>query len=307
MVLAAGLGTRLRPLTEDRAKPAVPFLGVPVVRTLVLRLLDAGFERIVVNLHHRPSSVRDALSGLPVTFSEESRILGTAGGPGLALARGLLRPDRPLLLANGKIHTDLDFESTVRTHVTSNTAITMALIENRSRAAFREVLVDGGRVVGFGEGCEPTGRAPLAFTGVQVLSPRVLATLRPAESDTVRDVFPEWIARGEVAASVERTRWWELSTPERYLGLHLRARRLGMPDASPHPVLGSGARVVQSVAWSDVHVGEGAVLERCVLLSGVSIPPETRAHHVVFSSTPDRGVPRRTILDPELVERAATS
>lgn len=306
MVLAAGLGTRLRPLTDRRAKPAVPFMGVPVVRTLVEQLRAARFSPIVVNLHHEPASVRTALQGLPVVFSEEAEVLGTAGGPGWAVRQGLLSAETPLLVVNGKIHTDLDFGLVAADHVTHDTDVSMVLVPNEAHQAFREVHVRGDRVVGFGAGTTPTSAAPLAFTGVHVLGPAALGQLRPVESDTVRDVYPSFIAAGRVRADVRSARWWEMSTPERYLGLHLRARRLGLREAAPQVSVAPTAVVHESVFWDDVHVGAHARLVRCVALSGVHIPAGTTADHLVFDLGPSNELRTRR-LDPELVELASGS
>src|SRR6478735_8713646 len=84
MILAAGFGTRLWPLTEDRTKPAIPFLNKPLVTYCVEYLRDAGIHEIVVNLHHRPDSVERALGdgrafGTSITYSREEEILGTGG------------------------------------------------------------------------------------------------------------------------------------------------------------------------------------------------------------------------------------
>jgi len=271
MLLAAGLGTRLDPLTRLRAKPAVPFLGQPLIRRLATQL---GFaERIVVNLHHMPDTVRAALHDLPVAFSPETELLGTAGGLGQALARGLLDADAPVLVVNGKLHTDLPFRALWEAHHATDAAVTMALFENQAREAFREVQVVDGRVVGFEDGRTPVSERPLAFTGVQVLAPQVLRRLRPVFSDTVRDVFPPLIEAGRVAAWVSHARWWEFSTCERYLGLHLRARRMGLDDPS--------AAHRDSILWPGVSLPPDRTLDRCVVLEVGSVPPGAHSH-VIF-------------------------
>jgi mannose-1-phosphate guanylyltransferase len=300
MVLAAGLGTRLRPLTDVRAKPAVPFLGVPVVRRIVARLAERGFDRIVVNLHHRPDSIREALDGCPVHWSPEDPIRGTAGGPGLALARGLLRADEPLLVVNGKIDCEMKFDALVEEHVTKATAhVTMALVLNHEREAFREVEVRDGRITGFGPGREPVGPNPLAFTGVHVLGPEVLGRLSSEPADTIRDVYPPLIAAGLVAAAIHDGRWWEFSTPERYLGLHLRARALGLAERAPRAAVAPGAQLDASVLWDDARVGDDVHLDRCIVISGADVPPGTEARLTVFSAD------ERRALDPDAVRRAA--
>jgi NDP-sugar pyrophosphorylase family protein len=292
MVLAAGFGTRLRPLTSDRAKPAVPFLGRPLVRRLVEQLAAQGFERIVVNLHHQPGSVRAALTGLPVRYSEESTILGTAGGIGLAVAAGMLSARQPLLVVNGKLFTDVAFDRLLQEH-RSAAAATMLLLHNRNREAFREVFVDGNRIRGFGTGRQPEGANPLAFTGIQVLGPDILRTLTPSESDTVRDVFPSWIDRGRIDAAITERRWWEFSTPERYLGLHLRAWAEGLAPTPAH----------QSVVWDGAHIDPSTQLHRCIVLDRVKLPGGQHTHRIL--SARDDGSMLITPLDPASIAHAA--
>ncbi|NJK88206.1 MAG: NTP transferase domain-containing protein [Myxococcales bacterium] len=277
MVLAAGFGTRLGPLTNQRAKPAVPFLGVPLVRTLVESLGSA--DRIVVNLHHRPETVQRSLEGLDVRFSAEPEILGTAGGIALAVQRGLLRRDEPLLVVNGKISTDLDFRSLWERHACSAADATLALVANPTREPFREVLVRDELVVGFGDGNVPAGPKPWAFTGVYVLSPSFLWRLEPVMSDTVRDHLPEPINRGGVNAWVHPGRWWELSTPERYLTFHLEARRRGFEDRAP-PL---PEEVTESVVWEGARIARGARLHRCIVLSGAEVRDVVEEELVILS------------------------
>jgi mannose-1-phosphate guanylyltransferase len=277
MVLAAGLGTRLWPLTEDRAKPAVPFLGSPLVARLVAHLARVGFERVVVNTHHRPESVRAALADAPVevAFSHEAEILGTAGALAHARAAGLLEPDLPLLVVNGKLETDLDPRPALAAHAAADAAVTMVLLPNPAKEAFREVKVVGDRVVGFGAGRSPESEAPLLFTGIHVLAPEVLRAIPEGFSDTVADVYPPFIAAGRVLAHVAAGgRWWEFSTLTRYLELHLEAHRLGLgPDVvcSPGAQVAPGADVAQAVLWEGATVAAGARVRRAVLGAGVAV------------------------------------
>ena len=118
MILAAGYGTRLWPLTIDRAKPAIPFMGRPLVGYVAEYLARFRVKEIVVNLHHRPESVRDALGdgsrfGVRFHYIEEPTILGTGGA--LDNARGLLEADT-FVVVNGKIATDINLEEALRTH-----------------------------------------------------------------------------------------------------------------------------------------------------------------------------------------------
>jgi NDP-sugar pyrophosphorylase family protein len=282
MLLAAGLGTRLWPLTADRAKPAVPFLGTPLIAGLCRWLARYGVERPVVNTHHRPESIREALSGLEVQFSHEGEILGTAGGIAEALARGLLDPDRTTLVVNAKLYTELDLSAALEAHRRSRAKVTMVLRRNLEREAFREVVAVAGRVTGFGTGRtpSPSSQDPLLFTGIHLLEPEVLRALPRRPHDTVADVYPELIARGEVGAYFDESRrWWEFSTLERYLALHVRAASEGL---APEVVLGPGARIAagararRAVLWEGAQVPSDAELTDVVLGAGVVLPRGAR-------------------------------
>src|SRR5512141_1192458 len=116
MILAAGFGTRLFPLTIDRTKPAIPFLGKPLVGYVAEYIAKFGFKDVVVNLHHQPDSVIEALGGgeefgVRIHYTREvPNILGTAGA--LDKARDLLG-DETFLIVNGKIITDIDIAAAI--------------------------------------------------------------------------------------------------------------------------------------------------------------------------------------------------
>jgi NDP-sugar pyrophosphorylase family protein len=286
MVLAAGLGTRLWPLTGDRAKPAVPFLGKPLVAWCLELLAKHGFARAVVNTHYLPESVRAGASaaGMDVAFSHEREILGTAGALSKAREDGLLDPTKPTLIMNGKLFTDLDLGAVIETHERSGASVTMALRTNDERERFREVLVEDGWVRGFGE-VDPKGPSPLLFTGVHAIAPEVLARIPIGNSDTVKDVYPPLIEARRIRAHVDdRGRWWELSTLERYLDLHLRAAEEGLTSdvvIGARSTIAPGAKVTRSVLWEDAHVQDGAVLDRVVLGAGVTLAPGTKLERTV--------------------------
>lgn len=290
MILAAGLGTRLWPLTLDRAKPAVPFLGQPLIKQLVEHVRRAGAERIVVNTHHQPESVVQALDGSDedgrphIAFSHEAQILGTGGAIGWALAQGHLQPDEPLVVVNGKLFTDIDVALALSTHLRTRAAVTMVLKPNVTRAHFREVLVDGTRIVGFGEGRIPSGAEPLLFTGIHVLSPEVLASIPAAFSDTVADIYPPWIEQGRVHAHVVDDRWWEFSTLERYLNLHHQAAMEGLCEdvvRSANAFVAAGASAARSVVWEGARVEDGATIQNAVIGADVAILGGERVENAV--------------------------
>src|SRR5882724_330522 len=216
MVLSAGYGTRLWPLTEDRTKPAIPILGKPLVGYVAEYLARYGFDEIVVNLHHRPESVRAALGdgsrfGVNLEYVQEPEILGTSGA--LDNARDLLR-EQTFLVVNGKIITDIDLNAALKTHRRTDALATLVLLPNIRRERFSVVNTEAGFITGFG--AMPTGvagePAPLMFTGIQILEPRIFEYIpRGIFSHSTIDVYPKAIAMGErIAAHVGSGNWREL-------------------------------------------------------------------------------------------------
>src|SRR5678815_3833346 len=152
IVLSAGYGTRLWPLTEDRTKPAIPISGKPLVGYVAEYIASYGFDDIVVNLHHRPESVRSALGdgsrfGVKLHYVEEPVILGTSGA--LDNTRAFFS-DETFLAINGKIITDIDLKAALDTHREMKALATLVLLQNTKRERFSVVDIDRRSVTGFG-------------------------------------------------------------------------------------------------------------------------------------------------------------
>ena len=278
MVLSAGYGTRLWPLTEDRTKPAIPILGKPLVGYVAEYLVQYGLNEIVVNLHHRPESVRAALGdgrafGVKLTYVEEPVILGTSGA--LDNARELFVDDT-FVVVNGKIITDIDLSSAFETHRRNNALATLVLLENRKREKFSVVETRDGLITGFGGmPSNDDANTPLMFTGIQILEPRIFEYIpRGVFSHSTTEVYPQAIAKGErVAAHVAEGKWRELSTLQRYLDISIEMLR-EKGDAfsrGRNNRLATNARIVDSVLWDNVEVSDSARADRAVLADNVRI------------------------------------
>lgn len=279
IVLSAGYGTRLWPLTEDRTKPAIPILGKPLVGYVAEYLAGYGIDEIVVNLHHRPESVRHALGdgssfGVKLHYVEEPVILGTSGA--LDNTRNFFQ-DETFVAVNGKIITDIDLSAAFETHRTSSALATLVLLPNTQRERFSTVETDAGRIKSFGgmPAGDQAGPAPLMFTGIQILEPRIFEYIpRGVFSHSTTDVYPQAIARGEViAAHVATGKWRELSTLQRYLDISIELmRERGMNYvAGLKTDISEAAQVTESVLWDEVKVGRGASVNRAVLADKVTI------------------------------------
>jgi NDP-sugar pyrophosphorylase family protein len=308
MILAAGFGTRLFPLTVDRTKPAIPFLGKPLVGYVAEYLSKFGFKEIIVNLHHQPESVKAALGdgslfGVKIHYTlEQPQILGTAGA--LWNARSFLEKET-FLVINGKIVTDIDLSKALETHRKSGAIATMVLKENAKHEKFTIINTENDLVTGFGGFPEPifSGEIrnpkseiqnPLMFTGIQILEPTVFDYI-PAgiESDIISTFYRHAIAKGEpVAAHVAAGKWYELSTIPRYLEISLAM----MDGANNGVVFGTNAQIAatakvrDSILWDNVCVNAGATVELAILGDNVIINAgETIRNAVVVRADLVRG------------------
>lgn len=280
MILAAGYGTRLFPLTIDRTKPAIPFLGKPLVGYVAEYIAQFGIRDIVVNLHHQPDSVIAALGdgttfGVNIEYTrEEPEILGTAGA--LDNARHMLEGDT-FVVINGKIISDIDIAEAVSAHKASGALATMVLKRNYKHERFTVVETADGFIKRFGAFPDPIGEggdsAPMMFTGIQILEPRVFDYIpRNCYSDIVPVFYRPALERGEkIAAHIATGDWYELSTIPRYLDISLALLTHGNIHTGQNCVISPSASVHDSILWDNVEIRDSARLLRTVIGDGVII------------------------------------
>lgn len=288
LVLTAGLGTRLRPLTTVRAKPALPVAGVPLIERIVSWLVDQGLTDLVLNLHYKPETIARVIGdgrhlGVRVRYSwEQPDVLGSAGGPRLAAQ---LLPTELFLIVNGDTLTDLDVRPLAAAHVHSGALVTMALVPNHEPQRYGGVRLDsGGLVVGFAKR-GPDAVGSYHFIGVQMASADAFESVRPGEvRNTVGDVYDRLIAAqpGSIRGYVCSAGFWDIGT----IGDYWRTSvAFAASEATPRPhdrvtLLGRGrevrvdptATIHQSIVWDRVTVGAGAVLNGCIVTDDVMVP-----------------------------------
>ncbi|HEX9710648.1 MAG TPA: nucleotidyltransferase family protein, partial [Candidatus Thermoplasmatota archaeon] len=172
MVLAAGLGTRMRPLTRLRAKPALPVMNRPLLHWTLGLLARNGVTEVMINLHHLPWTVMEAVGdgsvfGLRVSYSREPRILGTGGGP--RKVRSFFG-DAPFILVNGDILFDFDLRGLLRRHEKARARATLALRPNPDPRRYSSIrTAKDGRVLSLAGLPRRRRGTPSLFTGVHVL------------------------------------------------------------------------------------------------------------------------------------------
>jgi NDP-sugar pyrophosphorylase family protein len=310
MILAAGFGTRLWPLTIGRTKPALPFLNRPLIAHTIEYLRDYGCSDLIINLHHEPESVRAQIGdgsayGVRIHYSvEEPEILGTAGA--LDNVRHLLEDDT-FIVINGKIITDIDLTAALTTHLQRHALATLVLRPNLNIERFSEVTITSDNRIenfaGFPNPQSATLNPPLMFTGVHILEPGIFDYIpRGVFSDSVRDVYPRAMADGYIiAAHVAEGAWYELSTIERYLTISLEfLQREGRDTVMDEGcVIAEDATVERSILWQRVRVEQGARVSECIIGDDVTIPANAQFHRAAIvradlaatSERPDKALP----------------
>lgn len=290
LLLTAGLGTRLRPLSDVRAKPAVPVAGEPLVRRSLAWLAAHGVRDVVLNLHHRPETIAAVVGdgadlGVRARYSwEQPRVLGSAGGPRWALPllfdRRVQGAAQSFLIVNGDTLTDVDIGAMRSAHERSGAAITLALVPNIDHEHYGGVVLgDDHHVTGF-VARGPAAAGSFHFIGVQIASRSVFEPLAAGEPvQTIGGVYDEWIwtkpgsVRGFVAPS--GTAFWDVGTAADYwrtshafASRERRANAFTGRGSIVHPF----ARVTRSILWDDVEIGPDAVIDECIVTDGVKVP-----------------------------------
>jgi mannose-1-phosphate guanylyltransferase len=281
VILAGGKGTRLRPLTDTRPKPLVPFMGEPFAAGLLRRLAEVGCHRATFLIADDPTpfevlEVTARPLGITVAASTEEVPLDTAGA-----ARRLLRAseeDEPVLVCNGDILTDLDLEALLSTHAEAGARATIALTRVEDTSTFGVVECDGqGRVQRFVEKPAPgTLAADTVNAGTYVLSPDVFEGF-PGDGPLSfeRAVFPGLLEQGAIVIGHAAEAFWaDLGTPQRYLDgtRAVLERRCDWPPAPGMVTVGTAAMAHDEAEVEGAELSEGVVVGAgCRVAPGVHL------------------------------------
>ncbi len=286
LVLAAGFGTRLRPLSDLVAKPAVPVANRPLIARVLSWLAAAGAHDVILNLHHRPDTVTAIVGdgsrfGLRVRYSWEDPVLGSGGGIRRAFS---LVDDDQLLVVNGDTLTELDLDGLIDAHRTEGALATLALTDNPDPDRYGGVLLDGTAVTGFSRRSEVPSACH--FVGVQIVQREAFASVPDGVvTESVLRVYPMLIAKQPGLVRGWRTRgtFYDVGTPWTYLAT---ARALaGGNDArlvDSTVAIAPDAYVEATIVWPRASVGSGAVLRECIVADETVVPPGARYHRAVL-------------------------
>jgi N-acetyl-alpha-D-muramate 1-phosphate uridylyltransferase len=220
MILAAGRGERMRPLTDRTPKVLLEAGGKPLVQWHVERLRSAGFERIVINHAWLGEQIERTLGdgsrfGLSIAYSREAQALETAGGIVNALP---LIGDGPFLVVNGDVFTDFDFATLVprlNTLGAPDTLAHLVLVDNPPHHPRGDFVLRDGRVV-------PEGDERLTFSGIGVYRPQLFSSVAAGKRAPLAPVLGAAMGLGAVGGERYRGLWFDVGTPARLAELSRR-------------------------------------------------------------------------------------
>ena len=298
MILAAGFGTRLKPLTIGLPKPMFPLLNRPLLEHTLNFLSSQGIQDIIVNVHHLPEKIVEYFGngsgfGVRLQFSKEEEILGTAGG--LKKAQSFLEKETFLVL-NSDVLADISLDRVLKFHKEKNSCLTLVVRQDDEPEKYSPIhLVDEGRITRFMDATlkhPPTKTQRVMFTGIQIMEPEIFSRI-PANKfcGTTEDIFPTMIEKGlPIYGHLHEKYWIDMGTRETYIQAQtdalegrlalktLPSKNLEGPlvvppvhigrdceisndaQVGPHAVLGDGCRL-----------SSGAVVENSILWEGATI------------------------------------
>ncbi len=298
-VLGAGLGRRLRPLTEELPKPLVPIFQKRLITFALDHLMHAGCCRFAVNTHHEPQCFNENFPdgeyrGCPLRFRHEPVLLETGGG--IANVRDLLGAE-PFLVYNADILSDLPLEPLLREHERAGNLVTLAL---RSHSGPQQIAFDraGGKVIDI-RNLLGTGKLDeFLFTGIYAVQPEFLHRLTPGVKRSVIPAFLELIKDGAKLGGVivDEGEWWDVGTRSAYMQLHRDLPALPFPRYAPEveswrkrihstAKVEAGAEVRGcSVVGANARVGAGAILDDTIVWPGAQIASRSNLRNCIVRS-----------------------
>ena len=298
MVLAAGFGKRLQPLTRTLPKPMFPVLGRPLLSHTFDLLQSAGIDNIAVNIHHLPNSIinyfeKENPPPFNLHFSTEEYILGTAGG--IKKMQGFLE-DGPFITINSDIITDIDLNKVINFHKNNNSKLTLVVRQDISPEQYDSIeICENGRIVHFIGASSmdiPESTTRVMFTGIQIMEPDIFARIPEGQfCGTTEDIFPQMIQDDvPIYGYLHEGYWKDMGNRESYLQVNTDALNKKImlkedstyqsnnPSIIPPALVGPNCRISKdskigphSVIGPNCIVESGAVIENSILWGGVTV------------------------------------
>lgn len=295
-VLGAGLGTRLRPLTDSLPKPLIPIFNKPLITFALDHLIASAVESFVVNTHHLPEQFAGTLGegnyrGHPLTLVHEEVLLETGGG--IKNAERFLDATQPFFVYSGDILTDLPLAPLIEEHFTRENDVTLVL---RSTGLARNVAFRNGQVVDLGQRRGLAGNYD--YANISLWNQTAFQRFSSGEKISFVPVLAKWIEEGSRIGGViiEEGQWFNLTSPNDYLRVHQTiveqnwrpaylselpwpeyvspkaklandAQISGWSAVGPHARVGSEATVQDSIVWPGAEIASCTILKRCIVRS----------------------------------------
>ncbi len=308
LILAAGLGTRLRPLTNVLPKPLCLFFAEPMLDLVYRQIRKAGIDEVAINTHHLAEMIdqhiqthKHVYTKAPIQ-SYEPEILGTGG------AINPLRPwlaHESLLICNGDIIADVDLGDLIKAHEGSGADATMVLLD-RLKAGTTPVAYEEANVRSIGDlpVLAPLASMKATFSGIHIVGPRLVQAIRAQGSPSIIDAYRQILAEGgSVQAFIHRGFWEDLGTPKDYFAAHLAV--FDHPQRDPLcRSLGLGSEIIWDTLRRSAYCGEGpfpkdalnsfvfgpvhiaAPIQSCLVYPHVMIKPgHTQANRILSVDT----------------------
>jgi mannose-1-phosphate guanylyltransferase len=289
MILAAGLGTRLEPLTKIRPKPLFPVLNRPLLGITIEQLREIGATGIIINAHHLAEQVEQFVGrgewGLQMEVRVEPEILGTGGG--ITHCADFLRYAPFFVVVNADVYHTFDLIPAIHYHRESDNLATLVLYDH---PRFNQVGIDGeGRIVSVrGKPITPSTSATqlLTFTGIHIISPKLLDAMPSAGFFGIMEIYMELASHGEAIRGYQMQGgyWRDIGRVEDYMDLHRdligeKGKSVIHPDATLSEDVhiegfvcaGKGTRIKtgsfikDSIIWDEVVIEAGSTVEGCVV------------------------------------------
>lgn len=314
-MLAAGLGTRLRPLTQFLPKPLLPVAGVPVLGHTLSALAAAGCDKVAINLYHQGEKIAshfgNRYSGMDIVYSPEEQLMGTLGA--LAALEAFLEPAEIAVVVNGDSLCRWPIKKLVRRQAKSGSAATLLASSRAPVEAF-------GGGIGIGRDNNVVSFSPArdfgaverraVFAGLHAFSPQLVAGLDPRPASFIDELYLPLLESGGKVSVIETSRpWFDLGTPSGYLiGVTDRVQRRGPWKISgrswiaPEASVDDRASVRRSAIESDSRIEAGAQLERAIVLPRAKVGERCTVRDAIIGPRVD--LPSGTVVESRLVTRA---
>jgi NDP-sugar pyrophosphorylase family protein len=296
LILAAGFGTRLQPLTKELPKPLFPFLNQPILEHILHFLSSQGIKEIAINLHHRPEKIIDYFGngkdfGVALHYSKEEEILGTAGG--LKKLQSFFQ-DETFLVINSDVFADINLNDILKFHKEKKSKLTLVVRQDPNMEKYKSIQrVEEGRIVHFlGTGIKNSDPVTqVMFTGIQIMEPDIFYRIPKDEfCGTTEDVFPGMIQDElPVYGFLHNGYWIDMGTRETYIQAQVDAldgklslktfssRNPEGPLVVPPVYIGKNCEISQeaqlgpyAVLGDGCRIRSGAVVENSILWTGVT-------------------------------------